>query len=138
MKRVNDHVRSMSSYYTRFAHRLCTQVHSTHIILREHSNRSGHGSGALQGPTGTELSTWRIFQSVCKAPALCTPLWALQGPNCLRGPFFSFAEKGLYMDMDMDMHCVSHGPPELYSYTKLYNYTAIHRYTIYNLYNTHP
>ena len=58
----------------------------------------------------------------------------LLGPNCLRGPLFSFAVKPLYIG-----HALRHGPPELYSYTALYSaihYTAIHRYTLYNLYNT--
>ena len=40
----------------------------------------------------------------------------LLGPNCLRGPLFSFAVKQLYTDT----HCV----------TALQSYTAIHRYTV--------
>ena len=58
----------------------------------------------------------------------------LLGPNCLRGPLFSFAVKPLYIG-----HALRHGPPELYSYTALHSaihYTAIHRLTLYNLYNT--
>ena len=57
----------------------------------------------------------------------------LLGPNCLRGPLFSFAVKPLYTDT----RCVT----ALHSYTALYSaihYTAIqpiHRYTLYNLYN---
>ena len=53
----------------------------------------------------------------------------LLGPNCLRGPLFSFASvKQLrYTDINTDTHgCV----------TALQSYTAIHRYTVYNLYNT--
>ena len=63
----------------------------------------------------------------------------LLGPNCLRGPLFSFAVKPLYTDT----RCVTalQSFTALYSairYTaiQLYSYTAIQRYTLYNLYNT--
>ena len=51
----------------------------------------------------------------------------LLGPNCLRGPLFSFAVKQLYTDT----HCV----------TALQSYTAIQRYTLYSytsLYSIQP